>query len=206
MLHRRGTNRATRATSKRVFGLKFLFGRRKPAKAAEDHSPMPSSTVSAPVSSSETSSVLEGPPLDHSKQKTVQDTSMVSAPIDRQDDDRDLLDQVFDGVERMACPDGESHENDNRDGSLDVLDTVCEQFGPDVDNTNIKSESKVSDEEDMIDTVFNGVEGIACPSHTANAVGTATTATCDEKMTPTTDPEYPSLLDYSFSKDRTMEC
>ena len=214
MLQRRGTNRTTtiKATSKRGFGLKFfLFGRRKSKKGTKDDSHMPSSTVCAPVSSSGTSSVLEDPPLDHSKEEAPKDASLVSAPIDRQDDDRDLLDEVFEGVERMTCPHGELNDNEGRDGSLDALDTVCERFGPDVDNINTTTEPKFSDEEDMIDTVFKGVEGIACPSHTANAVDAAMNATFDEKVSPTTgpraiDPEFPSLLDYSFSKDRTMEC
>mmetsp|Transcript_38760 Transcript_38760/g.93852 ORF Transcript_38760/g.93852 Transcript_38760/m.93852 type:complete len:214 (+) Transcript_38760:117-758(+) len=213
MLHRTGTNRTTKATSKRGFGLKFLFGRRKAARSTEDNSPSQSKSVAIPgavnVSSPENSSVLEDAPLYDNKKDTDQDTSRDEAHIDRQDDDRDLLDEVFEGVERMACPNGESNDNVDRDEHLDVLDTVCERFGPDVDNNDTTAQPKFSDEEDMIDTVFKGVEGIACPSHTANAVDTMTT-TFDEKRTTTSDlsadPEYPSLMDYSFSKDRTMEC
>eukprot|EP00529_Nitzschia_sp_RCC80_P035494 CAMPEP_0113519250 /NCGR_PEP_ID=MMETSP0014_2-20120614/43418_1 /TAXON_ID=2857 /ORGANISM="Nitzschia sp." /LENGTH=172 /DNA_ID=CAMNT_0000416953 /DNA_START=86 /DNA_END=601 /DNA_ORIENTATION=- /assembly_acc=CAM_ASM_000159 len=172
MLHRTGTNRTTKATSKRGFGLKFLFGRRKAARSTEDNSPSQSKSVAIPgavnISSSENSSVLEDAPLDRNKKETVQDASRDQAPIDRQDDDRDLLDEVFEGVERMACPNGESNDNVDRDEHLDVLDTVCERFGPDVDNNDTTAQPKFSDEEDMIDTVFKGVEVIACPSHTAN--------------------------------------
>jgi hypothetical protein len=158
--------------------------------------------------------------------KTLRSKEAITEPIHQgpvdskpAPDNRDALERVFDGVEIMTCGPDSSHEVETfkrygtktpkrkksaKGHKTDLLDRLCESvehYTWRLDDSTVR----FSQERDLLDKVFDGVESASCSQKTAKRGNMTNRGATDYAEHPIQVPEETQMIKKSGKDDDVLE-